>query len=262
LSSVSLTARSLEARETLAVSAEDSTPLVADLARGPSDDVLLIVPGFWRTRRDLVMQTIASNACATGLTVCTMDNRGHGDSGGTFGFNTSESGDVIRVVEALRERGLAREGVAILGFSAGGAIAISAAATRRDLVRGLVLVSPVADFKRVVPRPNPFRLSRQLSMRSAMRPPRFWWYETRRRSALEDASRVSAPTCIIHARNDWLVHHSHAEAIAARLPSWPEIHLLDLDRAHAERIFLRDIAPWDVLCGFLSRGPGMRLSGA
>lgn len=191
-----------------------------------------------------------------------MDNRGHGDSGGTFGFNTLESDDAIDVLEELRRNGTITSNPCVIGFSAGGAIAISTAARRSDLLSGLVLVSPVADFKRVFPRPNPFRLGEQLSLHSTMRPPRFWWYEKRRRRILDDACRVRVPVCIIHARNDWLVHHRHSEQIAERLPVAPEAHFLDRERIHAERLLDIASAPWPIMFRFLKNVVGMQLSGA
>jgi pimeloyl-ACP methyl ester carboxylesterase len=245
----------------LLFSAGDSTRLAADLLPGTGPDSVLVVPGFWRTRRDPVMVGIAERMRRAGLSVCTLDNRGHGESGGTFGFNTAESDDLVTVIESLQREGLVPGAVCLVGFSAGGAIALSTAARRPDLVRGLVLVSPVSDFKRVFPRPNPFRLDRHLSLRSALRPPRFWWYETRRRHALDDAGLVTAPVCLIHARNDWLVHHSHSEAIASRLRSPPEIHIIDMERAHAERMLAVDERPWSVLFQFMSRMLGMSMSG-
>lgn len=244
------------------VSAADSTEIVADLRRGNPDSTVLIVPGFWRSRSHPLMGRIAARLHQAGLTVCMLDNRGHGESGGTYGFNTREAGDCISVLERLKSEGLLTVGACIIGFSAGGAIALSTAATRPDLVRGLVLVSPVAEFKRVVPRPNPFRLNRVLSAHSLMRPPRFWWYERSRRDVLDDARHVSAPVCIIHAMNDWLVHHRHSERIAEALPRRPELHLLDLERAHAERVFESSLDAWNIATAFMTESLGMSMSGA
>lgn len=263
MSSARLTPLCSTGAETIVVSAPDSTRIVADLLVGVRTDTVLVIPGFWRVRRDPVMLMIASRIHETGLTICTADNRGHGDSAGTFGFNTMESGDIISVLEALKGRGFAgTAGTCVLGFSAGGAIAISCAALRPDLVRGLVLVSPVADFKRVFPRPNPFRMSRHLSLRSVLKPPRFRWHETRRRRALDDARLVTARTCLIHAKDDWLVHHSHSEKLAERLPARPDMHLLELGRVHAERMFAAYVEPWDVLTTFMTESLEMDLSGA
>jgi alpha-beta hydrolase superfamily lysophospholipase len=239
------------------VSGTDSPRIAVDLLELPGADTVLLIPGFWRTRRDPVTRRIARRLGEAGLAVCVMDSRGHGDSSGTFGFNTHESDDVIRVLEELGRRSPRWASTCILGFSAGGAIALSAAARRPDLVQGLVLVSPVADFKRVLPRPNPFGLHREISLHSLVRPPRFWWYETSRRHALEDARRVLAPVLLVHAKNDWLVHHSHSERIAEQLPSSPSTCLPDLDRAHAERLLDMENAPWPTVFAFMEGALGM-----
>lgn len=235
------------------ISARDSTRIVADFLPGKDRCSVVVIPGFWRARADPVMRRISARLNDAGLTVVTLDNRGHGDSGGTYGFNTFESDDVIRTLQTAAEMGLISTPAFLLGFSAGGAIALSTAAQGSELVRGLVLVSSVGDFKRVFPRPNPFRLHHQLSMRASLRPPRFWWHEASRRHALEDARRVEAPVLMIHARNDWLVHHSHSERIAERLPTRPELHIVDLVRAHAERMLDIEGAPWDEVFDFMAK---------
>jgi len=208
------------------------------------------------------MKRVSARIHSVGPSVCTIDHRGHGDSAGTFGFNTHESDDVIRTLEALAARISGFRRACILGFSAGGSIAISVAARRPDLVRGLVLISPVADFKRVIPRPNPFRMQRHISLRSAVRPPRFWWHERLHRDTLTDARRVTTPVCMIHARNDWLVHHSHSERIAESLPTRPELHLLDFARIHAERLLDVPGAPWTLVSDFMRESLGMWLGTA
>ena len=148
-----------------------------------------------------------------------------------------------------------------MGLSAGGAIAISVAASRPELATGLLLVSPVADFHRVFPRLNPIELKHHLSLRAAVRPPRFWWHEGDRRRALDDMASVSIETCVIHTRNDWLVHHSHAVDLVDAARSPVELHLLDLDhREHADRIYMVSSRAWDITSSFIAATLGLTLN--
>lgn len=183
-----------------------------------------------------------------------MDCRGHGESGGVFEFDRHEHHDVAAVARALLEE-TGAERLVLLGLSAGGAIAISAAARHRELpVAGLVLISPVSDFRRVIPRPNPFTIHRHLSLGEAVKTPRFRWAGDDRLSPLADIREIAAPLCLIHARNDWLVSHGHSEALH-RNAGDAELHILEIPgRYHADKLF--SVAPellWPLLESFIRR---------
>ena len=44
--------------------------------------LVLLIPGFWRTRRYPAMVTIATGLAELGPSVCVVDNRGHGEEHG------------------------------------------------------------------------------------------------------------------------------------------------------------------------------------
>jgi pimeloyl-ACP methyl ester carboxylesterase len=171
--------------------------------------------------------------------VAVVDVRGHGESGGTYGFNLHEHHDVAAVVRHLT-RASAVESVTLVGLSYGGAIAISAAA-RDDLpVSSLLLISAVADFSMISPRFNLLNMHRHIAFRQAFRRPRFDWRMRRsaKLRALEDVARVRVPLCLLHVRNDWLIGHSHSQALFAAANEPKEIHILDIEgNYHADRIF-------------------------
>lgn len=232
----------------------DGTEIAFDLYPAAGTTGVLIIPGFWRNRRYPALQAIASSIARRLAPCAVLDVRGHGDSGGTFEFNRLEHLDVAAVArDFAEESGLDR--VVLLGFSAGGAIAISTAARNRDLrIGGLLLVSPVADFRRVIPRPNPFTIHRHLSIGQAFAHPRFRWPGNERLSPLDDVATLALPICLIHARHDWLVSHRHAEAIARRASS-AELHVMNVPgRYHADRLF--DVAGdqlWPIVDEFVRR---------
>lgn len=238
------------------VTSFDGTEIHYDLYDSPSRDVVLVVPGFWRERRHDTMITLASLLNDAGYRAAVCDLRGHGGSGGTFGFNRFEHHDVAAIVADLRRRDSV-DRIALLGFSYGGAIAVSAAA-RHDLsLSALVLISPVADFEMLAPRFNPLTIHRHIMWRLAFRRPRFAW---RMRSApklraLDDVANVHVPLCLIHVKNDWLVGHRHSVALYERANEPKELHVMDIEgNYHADRLL--SVARMDVehiVTSFLQR---------
>lgn len=236
----------------LQIEASDGTPLGFDIYPGTGRSGLVVIPGFWRTRDYPPLRAIASRIAGTLAPCAILDLRGHGGSGGTFEFDRFEHLDVAAVARRFADEAKL-DRLILLGFSAGGAIAISTAARHADLpICGLLLVSPVAEFRRVIPRPNPFTIHRHLSLGQALARPRFRWPGSDRLSPLEDSSRLALPVCLIHARNDWLVSHRHSEAIARRV-SDATLHILEVPgRYHADRLF--DVAGkevWSIVDGFV-----------
>ena len=217
----------------------DGTEIHYDLYDAPSSSAVLVVPGFWRDRRHPAMVRLAHSLVARGHRTVVLDVRGHGESGGTYGFNLHEHHDVAAVADDI----LSQKGVSsllLIGFSYGGAIAISAMA-RHDLpISGALLVSPVADFAMISPRLNPFKLHRHIALSQAMKRPRFAWGLRRlaRIRALDDVPAVHVPLCFIHVKNDWLVDHAHSVALYEAANEPKELHILDIEgNYHADRIF-------------------------
>lgn len=218
----------------------DGTVIHYDVYDAPSSSAVLIVPGFWRDRRHASMVNLAHFVHAMGYRAVVIDVRGHGDSEGTYGFNLNEHHDVAAVAKDLLARAGTISNLTLIGFSYGGAIAISTVA-RDDLpVSSLLLISPVADFKMIAPRLNPFTIHRHIAFSQALRRPRFTW--TIRRAAklraLDDIDRVRVPVCFIHVKNDWLIGHSHSVALFDAANEPKELHVLDIEgNYHADRIF-------------------------
>ncbi len=241
-------------RTVYTVITDDGIPVAVDIYGDPDTPTILIVPGFWRTRRSPSMVDLAKSLSDRGYSCAVMDCRGHGDSGGVFGFNAHEHLDVAAAVGGLVSRGFASS-VVLMGLSAGGAIAVSAAARDELPVDGVLLVSAVADFRRVIPRPNPFTIHNHLSFKAFVKPPRFKWNTAGRLDALTDIAKVHVPVCLAHVRNDWLVHHDHCRWLYERAREPKELRILDVPgRYHADRVF--SSAPeaiWPVVTEFLGR---------
>lgn len=210
-----------------------------DVYDRPSSTIVVIVPGFWRDRRFETIRHIALFLNQLQLAVAVTDLRGHGESGGRFGFNRFEHEDVAAVSRDLLGTGR-YDSIVLLGLSMGGAIATTTA-SRHDLpIAGLILISPVSRVSGVIPRPNPFTIHRHLSLRQILRAPRVALgnFHEAHIDVIEAISRVTAPVCLIHVKHDWLVHHSHSQALYDAANEPKELHLLDLPgRSHADRLF-------------------------
>ena len=234
----------------------DGTGIHYDLYDRPSRSLVVIVPGFWRDRRHPAMVRMASAMVARGYRVAVVDVRGHGDSEGTYGFNLHEHYDVDAVCRDLLAR-LPVESITLAGLSYGGSIAVSTAA-RHDLpISSLLLISPVADFAMIAPRINLFTIHRHIAFRQAFRRPRFDWAvrRTEKLRAVDDIGNVRVPVCLIHVKDDWLVAHSHSEALFERANEPKELHLIDIaGNFHADRIFSIPEANVDpIIDAFLGR---------
>lgn len=221
----------------------DGTRIHFDLHGSPSRALVLIVPGFWRNRSHPAMLRLANLLGESGYRAAVMDVRGHGESGGTYGFNRHEHHDVAAVVKHLAAT-LSFDSVTLLGLSYGGAIAVSAAARHELPLSSLLLISPVADPAMIAPRLNPFLIHRHIAFGQALRRPRFDWrtQRTARLRAVDDIHNIHVPICMIHVKDDWLITHRHSLLLheAANLPK--ELHILDVaGNYHSDRIFT--IAP-------------------
>src|SRR5437016_1620395 len=85
----------------LSVDSFDATRIVYDLYDGSSPSAVLVVPGFWRERRHPSMVALAAVLNDRGYRTAIMDPRGHGESGGTYGFNLHEHRDTAAVANDL-----------------------------------------------------------------------------------------------------------------------------------------------------------------
>jgi pimeloyl-ACP methyl ester carboxylesterase len=204
---------------------------------------VVVVPGFWRDRKHPAMVRLAGLIASQGYRVAVMDARGHGDSEGTYGFNQNEHFDVAAVADDLLQR-LPIEGITLVGLSYGGAIAISAAARHELPLSSMLLISSVADFGMIVPRINLFTIHQHIAFRQAFRRPRFEWKlrAAGKLRAVDDIANVRVPVCLIHVKDDWLVGHTHSEALHRHANDPKELHILDIGgNYHADRIF--SVAP-------------------
>lgn len=224
---------------TASVESFDGTKIVYDLYDAPSRSLVLVVPGFWRDRRHPAMLNLAALLRGAGYRVAISDPRGHGQSGGTYGFNLHEHHDTAAVADDLLAK-LPIDTVTLIGFSYGGAVAISAAARHPLPLASLLLISTVADWGMIAPRINPFAMHRHIAVSNALHTPNFDWHAWRspKLSALEDIRDVHVPVSLVHVKNDWLISHKHSLALYEAANEPKELHVIDIPgNYHSDRIF-------------------------
>jgi pimeloyl-ACP methyl ester carboxylesterase len=218
----------------------DGTEILFDLYPAACEELVLVVPGFWRDRSHPSMRRLAAYLHERGYAVAIVDVRGHGDSGGLYGFNLHEHEDVAAVARSL----LASQAcgrMALMGFSVGGAIAVATAARHADLpITSLLLVSSVANFSMIIPRLNPLHARRHLAISQALKKPRFDWRFVRSEKlrGTEEIEKVHVPVSLIHVKKDWLIGHPHSVALFEHANEPKELHIIDIPgNYHADRIF-------------------------
>lgn len=238
------------------VSSFDGTVIHYDVYDAPSSSLVLVVPGFWRDRSHPSMRRIGTFLQGLGFRAAIVDVRGHGESGGRYGFNLHESHDVTAVARDIIERDSVDRFI-LMGFSVGGAISVSTAARSGLPIAGVLLISSVADFSLIAPRLNPFRVRRHIAFSQALRTPRFEWFFARSRKlrAADDIRDVHVPVCLVHVKNDWLVGHRHSWLLYENANEPKELHIIDIPgNYHADRIFTApgaDVEP--IIVEFLTR---------
>jgi pimeloyl-ACP methyl ester carboxylesterase len=217
----------------------DGTPIAYDLYDHTSRSLVLVIPGFWRDRRHPSMLTLASHLHELGYRAAIVDPRGHGDSGGIYGFNLYEHYDTAAVAEELLRR-LPIESITIVALSYGASVAISTAARHKLPIASLLLISAVADFSKITLRINPFTLHRHIALSQALKRPHFDWQFRRspKLQAIDDVRDVHVPICLVHVKNDWLIGHDHSLALYEAANEPKELHVIDIPgNYHADRIF-------------------------
>jgi pimeloyl-ACP methyl ester carboxylesterase len=217
----------------------DGTSIAYDIHDAGSRSAVIVVPGFWRERKHPSMVALAALLNSHGYTAVVTDPRGHGESGGTYGFNLLEHYDTAAVAKDVLGQ-LPIESITLVGLSYGAAVAISTAARHEVPIKSLLLISPVADFSMISPRINPFTIHHHIAFSLALRRPRFEWRARKspKLRPLDDVGNVHVPICLIHVRNDWLISHKHSVALYEAANEPKELHVIEIPgNYHADRIF-------------------------
>ncbi len=183
---------------------------------------LIVLHTLGRTRADVL--EFALPLWKKGLNLALIDMRGHGESGGrffTYGYH--EWRDVTGLVDWLEARpdGSA-DRVAVVGVSAGGAVAIAAAA-RDTRIKALVSFASFADLGEVIEHQHPWLPGfwRRRALRKAEKLAGFEVAET---SPLSNIAEVKCPVLLVHGDADQYVPCADAGRLFERAPEPKELY--------------------------------------
>ncbi len=208
--------------------------------RSGCPELVLLAPGFWRTRLARENLFLANYFVRRGYDVAVLDFRGHGDSGGAYTLGACEALDFAAVAHQLAGDGRPYARFAVLGLSMGGSIAADALAGHPELpCRALAMISSPADVASLRPRPWKAGALRQISLRNAVRAPRLSARGMfgRKLKAAEAVASLTMPKLIVSAEGDWLVDPSHARLLArAAAPPVDLVHLETPGSLHADAL--------------------------
>jgi pimeloyl-ACP methyl ester carboxylesterase len=207
---------------------------------GASRETLVIIcPGFFQSKETPTFRRL-SEALAQTRDVACMDFRGHGRSGGLYTFSATEGEDLDAVLRWAAPR-YARIGV--LGFSLGGAVALTTASRRPEAVQSLVAVSAPCVFEDIE-----FRFWTREGLRTGLqglergcgcRPGNPLLEKER---ALDAVRRLRAvPLLVIHGTQDAIVGVEHSRRLYAEASEPKRLELVE-GGGHAEALFRDDPA--------------------
>ncbi len=146
-----------------------------------------------------------------GFNLALVDLRGHGESGGEFfTYGAHEAGDISELIDVLAEEGLA-ESVAVMGVSAGGAVAIAAAA-RDDRIDAVVTLGTFADLEETIEAQTPM-LPGFWRRRAVARAESIAQFDVAEASPVRQIAEVSVPVLIMHGDRDDYIPPENAEQL-------------------------------------------------
>jgi len=108
------------------------------------DTVLIICHGFSMSKDAKIFLALSKDLFKL-YDVITMDQRGHGNSEGSFSFSSKEHEDIKAVINYSKE---SYKYIYLMGFSLGAASCIIEVARNKN-ASGLILVSPPLSFERI-----------------------------------------------------------------------------------------------------------------
>ncbi|MHC4201474.1 MAG: alpha/beta hydrolase [Planctomycetota bacterium] len=172
---------------------------------------LVVLHTLGRTRQDMLQFSLP--LWKKGCNLALIDMRGHGESGGKyFTYGHHEWHDVVGLVDYLEQRNDgSASNVVVMGASAGGAVAIAAAA-RDSRIKGLVSIASFADLSRTI-RHQASWLPEFWLRRAMRKAERIGGFEIGRTSPVEDIRKVASPVLIVHGAEDTYVPYEDAEEL-------------------------------------------------
>jgi uncharacterized protein len=173
---------------------------------------LIVLHGLGATRQDHLRWALP--LWRSGLNLVLIDLREHGGSEGeffTYGFY--EWQDVAGVIDTLEARKLGAGPIVVLGISAGGSVAVSAAA-HDQRIAGLITIGAFADLSQTIERQTPW-LSSGMRSRGMRRAETMAQFDIAQASPQTLIAQVKGPKLIMHGQLDDYIPFNDGEVLFA-----------------------------------------------
>jgi uncharacterized protein len=198
----------------------DGEHLVGWYVAGPPAPVVIVLHRLGSTRQDVLDLALAVRE--RGFPVVAFDLRGHGESSGEFfTYGAREWRDVAAVIDWLAREHPA-PGYALVGVSAGGAVA-AAAAAHDPRVTALVTVGAFADLEDTIRAQTPW-LPGPWRARAIGRAQALAGFDVRDASPARWVAQVAAagtPVLVAHGTADAYIPYTNAERLGAGARLFP-----------------------------------------
>lgn len=235
------------------VSSFDKTRIAFNhLRKGGRDAVFVVCHGFAMSKDARLFLELSDDLYEV-CDVITMDQRGHGESGGIYSFTAKEHEDIKTVIDYAK---VSYRRIYLLGFSLGAASAIIEAAKYKN-VDGVIAVSAPLSFERIENRfwekeafwsgiqhigSHTFRL-------------RLGNIFVKKRRPINAIGRIAPiPLLLIHGDNDQIIFPHHAEALYKKAKE-PKKLVMIKNGLHAEDLYHQNPRKFVALCTSLMRLP-------
>ncbi|MFT4135198.1 alpha/beta hydrolase family protein [Microbacterium sp.] len=233
-------------------------------AAEPTDTWVIQVHGRGATRAECLRAVPVFHAA--GLTTLVVSYRNDGEAvrtpAGTYGLGATEWRDVDAALGEARRRGARR--IVVMGWSMGGAIALqlSLNSAHRDLIAGLVLDSPVADWRVVLGHQAQLnRLPRPVATLAMRALQREWTGPAAgvdvpipfdRLDMVARAAELRHPILILHSDDDGYVPSDASHQLFAARPDLVELEVFRV--ARHTKLWNYDQDRWSgAICAWLDR---------
>ena len=192
-----------------------------DLESSEPSPTLIFLHSLGGTREDLLEFALPFREA--GFDLMLLDLRSHGESDGEFfTYGARESEDISAAIDWLSEQGAAAH-VGIIGVSAGGAVAIAAAA-QDERIQAVVTLGTFADLEATITQQTPhlpgFWRERAVTQAEAIAE-----FEIEAASPVYSAAQLEVPLLILHGDRDQYIPPENARqlydaAAGARQIGW------------------------------------------
>ena len=184
---------------------------------------LIVLHSLGGTRQDVLKFSLPF--LKVGVNLVLVDLRGHGESGGEFfTYGAHEAVDISGLIDELEHRGLG-ESVAVMGVSAGGAVAIAAAA-RDDRIDAVITLGTFADLEETIAAQTPM-LPAFWRRRVVGRAEAIAQFEVEQASPIRNIAEVRVPVLLMHGDRDAYIPPENAEQLFEAAAGPKEIYWIE-----------------------------------